>query len=421
LFIEIKKDGITTFAYPDVVCMAILEYYAFEARGEYPEAIANFRRLASYGLQKFIYEALQYTPADKWRHYHDRVSLIKGAAPDGYWRVFNEISGLIVDLINSNLTVNDKTIPDISVGIAWGIFSGRKKLAEKCGNRIKCPHDYPSYFRQAASNPQYPWAYPDAALPEFNRWFRHEYLITKFPPYILSKAKMLPGGKAEATAIGAMYAPPNEVLSCTQNAPVSRPGRSAWFPTLRRLATRSPGRALRRVCVTRAVERCHRPPYQSKQSCSPHFADVCGLGLLFALAGSGAVRKALAGNAFKHRSARCASSTPSRARLLSQCGRYPWGAGEGYQERAKAPLREISAHFCADVIRHSPIFLPFGSNIQTAVSPASTIKPSRAVIRIEVLHVLTAPLRRTYSVSPAEIPSLRVFPRTRSRSATCLG
>ena len=66
-------------------------------------------------------------------------------------------------------------------------------------------HNYPSYYPQAESNPQTPWAYPDAALPQFRRWFRNEYLLTKFPPYILSKAKLLPGGKLEAEQIVALF------------------------------------------------------------------------------------------------------------------------------------------------------------------------------------------------------------------------
>lgn len=207
LYIEIRKDGSLTFAYPDIVCMAIIEYYAFEAKTPSSEAIDNFRRLATFGLQKFIYEALKYTPADRWMHYHDRVSLLRNSAPDGYWIVFNAITGLIVDLINANLTVNDRTIPDISVGIAWSAHWDTKGLNKVHGERVKCEHNYPSYFRQAPSNPQHPWAYPDAALPEFKRWFRHEYLMTKFPLYILKKANVLPGGVEEAKAIGRMYEP----------------------------------------------------------------------------------------------------------------------------------------------------------------------------------------------------------------------
>lgn len=207
LYIETMKDGSPHYAYPDVVCMAILEFYAFETDNLNPEAIANFRKLAAFGLQEFIYEALHYKPADKWLHYHDRVSLLQSSAPDGYWIVFIEINGLIIDLINANLTVNNKTIPDISVGQSWASHWADHDFDGVHGIRVRYDHYYPSSFPQASSNPQAAWAYPDASLPEFRRWFRHEYLITKFPRYILTKAIMLAGGKDEALAIGALYKP----------------------------------------------------------------------------------------------------------------------------------------------------------------------------------------------------------------------
>jgi len=112
---------------------------------------------------------------------------------------------LAVDLINANLTVNDKTLPDISVGLAWGKFWTDNGLEAKFGPRIKYEHNYPDYYPQAASNPQTPWAYPDAALPTFRQWFRHIYLPTKFPRYILGKANILTGGKLEAEQIAAMF------------------------------------------------------------------------------------------------------------------------------------------------------------------------------------------------------------------------
>ena len=48
-------------------------------------------------------------------------------------------------------------------------------------------------------------ALPPSELAEFRRWFRQVYLRTKFPAYMLTKANLLPGGKAEALQIGGMY------------------------------------------------------------------------------------------------------------------------------------------------------------------------------------------------------------------------
>lgn len=205
LYIETVKDGTTHYAYPDIVCTAVLEYYAFEARKPNQTALDNYRKLAAYGMRKYIYEALDYQPGDKWKYHHDRVSILQNSVPQGYFSVFNEITGLIVDLISADLTVNHKTIPDISVGRTWTDYWKKENLEATHGQRIKYEHNYPSYYPQAASNPQIPFAYPDSALPAFRNWFRQEYLTTRFPKYILTKAKLLKGGKTEALAIGSMY------------------------------------------------------------------------------------------------------------------------------------------------------------------------------------------------------------------------
>jgi hypothetical protein len=205
LYIETYKDGKTHYCYPDIVCMALLEYYAFESKSNNSTSLDNYRRFAAYGLRKFIYEALDYTPGDKWKFHNDRVSLLKNACPAGYFGIFNEITGLVVDLINADLTVNNKTIPDISVGLAWGAYWKDNDCAATYGERTTYEHNFPNYYPQAASNPQRPNAYPDSALPLFRQWFKAEYLPTKFPKYILTKANLLTGGKEEALLIANMY------------------------------------------------------------------------------------------------------------------------------------------------------------------------------------------------------------------------
>lgn len=207
LYIEIAKDGSPHYAYPDMVCMAMVEYFAFEAQRTNETALKNFRNLARFGLQKFIYDALGYIPEDPWKLFNARVSLLKDSVPVGFFSVFKESTGLVVDLINSGLTVNQHTIPDGSVGGTWGRFWTENNLASRYGDRIEYPHYYPPEFPQSASNPQKAWAYPDAALAEFRRWFRVTYLQTKYPAYILRKANALPGGMTEAKQLAAMYDP----------------------------------------------------------------------------------------------------------------------------------------------------------------------------------------------------------------------
>lgn len=206
LYIETKHAGSAHYAYPDIVCMAVIEYYAFEAQNKIAVAMDNYRRLAAYGLQKFIFDALNYTPPDKWRYFTDRVSILTDVAPSGYFIIFHEVSGLISDLIAAGLPVNDKTIPDISVGKTWSIYWAANNLDAKYGERIKYQHDYPLYYPQSASNPQEPWAYPDMALPIFRHWFRNEYLPTKYPKYILTKSHLL-GGQQKAQQIAGLYQP----------------------------------------------------------------------------------------------------------------------------------------------------------------------------------------------------------------------
>ena len=204
LYVATKKGN--HHAYPDLVCVAILEYFAFESKNPNQKARNNFRRLAGHGFRQFVYASLHYQPEDPWKHYHDRVSLLRDSSPDGYFFVFNEVDGMIVDLIRNGIRVNDKTIPDISIGAAWGNYwTSNPSLNDACGDRKLAKHSYPPYFPQAKSNPQDIWAYPDSSLPEFRFWFKNIYLTTKFPSYILKKAKLLKGGSREARRLSEMY------------------------------------------------------------------------------------------------------------------------------------------------------------------------------------------------------------------------
>jgi hypothetical protein len=90
-------------------------------------------------------------------------------------------------LIREGLPVDEHTAPDISVGMLWGNYWAKYCLDEKHGKRITHPHVFPDYFPQAAANPVDAWVYPDAALADFRRWFRDEYVPQAFPEYIKRK------------------------------------------------------------------------------------------------------------------------------------------------------------------------------------------------------------------------------------------
>lgn len=205
LYIETVSNGTKHYSYPDIVCMAVMEYYAFESRSKNEKALNCYRKFAKYGLQKFIYEAVGYQIVDKWKFHNERQSLLRNSVPAGYFSVFHEINPLTIDLIHANLPVNDKTVPDGSVGSHWA--NHWKTISHKHEKRIPYQHDYPDSYRQSQANGYIEAkAYPDAALPEFRRWFREVYLPTKFPKYILKKANVLAGGVEQSKKIADTFA-----------------------------------------------------------------------------------------------------------------------------------------------------------------------------------------------------------------------
>ena len=202
-FYAVFKDGTINHAIPSHVCMAVLEYYAFESnQSSSKQALKSYRVLAKKGMNDFVYAQVGYNPSGSidisWRQFHDRVSLTEDSAPDGYFSIFREIASLIVPMIKAGISVGPSIVPDISVGQRWGKKWSTENLEFVYGMRLKFDHNYPEYFPQALSNPQHPWCYPDDALPEFRSWLRQEYLKEFFPSYLNGQVKL---GKMQA-AIG---------------------------------------------------------------------------------------------------------------------------------------------------------------------------------------------------------------------------
>lgn len=199
-------------AYPDSVCMSFLEYYAFEA-GERctEEAKNNYRALARKTLQEFIYRMTGYDPLrvvpPVWQHYHDR--LILNSVPIGYFSIFKETADIVITAIREGLIVDQHTVPDISVGMAWSKHWVANDFDATYGSRAKYPHVYPDYFPQAQANGSIDaFIYPVEALGEFRRWIYAEYLPNKFPNYLKGQVKKgaIPASRAELV-LGAFNAP----------------------------------------------------------------------------------------------------------------------------------------------------------------------------------------------------------------------
>lgn len=191
LYLRSELNGQPVNAYTEHVCMAILEYYAFEISEPKEQAINAFRTLARYGLNRFVYDATGYKPEqkilDSWKHFHDRTDMTMDAAPFGYFGVFREIAIMIVPMIRNGVLISDKVVPDISVGRFWSEYWVENKLSEKYGERTRYDHEYPDYYPQSKSNPQPSYAYPNEALGEFRAWLQRHYIINKFPKYLLGQ------------------------------------------------------------------------------------------------------------------------------------------------------------------------------------------------------------------------------------------
>lgn len=193
LYLRTNYKGTETHAYTDAVCMAILEYYAFDATQTSNEiAIRNYRLLARSSFRSFIYNRVGYDPdkhiPDSWRNFHERV-LLNDEVPVGYFSIFREIADIVVHMIQSGCPLDDHTVPDGSVGMAWGGHWTANKMDDVHGARLKHPHFYPDWFPQSAANPVEAWIYPVKALGDFRIWLYRNYIPVNFPKYLDRKVR----------------------------------------------------------------------------------------------------------------------------------------------------------------------------------------------------------------------------------------
>lgn len=175
--VEIRHAGRSHFCYPADICLAILEYYAFDAgQNCQKEARDNFRILAGSKLKDLIYSQVGYDPTrrnshifDKW---HERIALNHKSAPRGFFHVFNESHSLIYELILAGAVIDERFIADISIGTTWSAYWVKNDLTDTYGDRRQYDHNYPDSHPQAKSNPQKAWCYPIASLGHTRFGFR---------------------------------------------------------------------------------------------------------------------------------------------------------------------------------------------------------------------------------------------------------
>lgn len=176
--------------------------YELILRSEKPGAKAFRKWLTSEVLPTIrktgTYSTAVAQPGLEWRPFHDRLNLALAPVPDGFFSIFREMADLTAQLIVQGAVVDDATIPDISVGQAWAKEWAAKGYEQEFGARTSYEHNYPAYFRQAKSNPQWPACYPEDALPTFRRWFRYAYLPEHYPQYL--KRKVAKGDMPAAIA-----------------------------------------------------------------------------------------------------------------------------------------------------------------------------------------------------------------------------
>lgn len=183
--------------WPKDVCLAVLEYYALDAsQNDNSVAKEQFRQLAGEAFDQQIYTAIGYNPYDKldsdvWQKYMDRITFNTDTLPEGYFSVFNELAEMLITLGRNGLHINEKFVPDISVGGYWKKHWDKNNLSIKFEEPTRYNHYYPDYFPQSKSNPQKAWCYPEDSIGAFRRWFRDSYIRDGlFQNYLLNQKEM---------------------------------------------------------------------------------------------------------------------------------------------------------------------------------------------------------------------------------------
>jgi hypothetical protein len=182
-------------AYPYKVCMAFLDYYAFEANKE--EARNSLRILSEKQLPQFILAAVNGAteataapikptprPARVRESSPFETRPLRDGIPIGYFTVAQLFSGELARSLQAALNLDSFTVSPSNIARAWNHYWDIQKLWEQHGERFLVPDRETDYFPQAKS-----YVYPLSALDEFKQWLNLEYIPDRFPSYLQRKIK----------------------------------------------------------------------------------------------------------------------------------------------------------------------------------------------------------------------------------------
>ncbi len=167
-------------AYPYQVCLAFLDYYAFEANKE--DARNSLRLLSEKQLPQFICAAVEAplqkaAPQPPIKPLDDpfRRRPLRNGIPIGYFEVGQVLAD---EQMSSLLTPELRTALLTNIDKAWNRYWNIQQLSQQYGDRFAMPQ-----------RPLNDWArirqyvYPSVALATFKDWLALHYLPDRYPSY----------------------------------------------------------------------------------------------------------------------------------------------------------------------------------------------------------------------------------------------
>jgi hypothetical protein len=184
-------------AYPYQVCMAFLDYYAFEANKE--EARNSLRILSEKQLMRFIYEAMGYTPPTAVLapvHPVQTPPTVDTTPvkvnPKDYFGLEQAISRGKLRSLLAGLPYDSAIATYLNLEKAWSRYWHIQKLGEQYGRRVPRPRqDEYDVSLLLLNGTMKTYLYPVSALSEFKRWLNWHYIPERFPSYLQRKMKQV--------------------------------------------------------------------------------------------------------------------------------------------------------------------------------------------------------------------------------------